>query len=227
MAGIGRVRRPATCAVARAQPAAGAHARSAPGRDRRRNVVRPEPRGGEVNSDLDIRTARTAIGGGELSPVELTDSVLARIERWTVRPRRLRRGLRRRIRPPAAAAGRGRGIAAGRTGARCTAFRSRSRTSSTSRAADRAGSRARRAPTAADGQHVAARLRDGRRDPPRQDPHPRVRLRADDTPQTGNAWARDRVAGGSSGGSAVAVAAGCAFGRWARTPAAPSGCPPR
>ncbi len=45
------------------------------------------------------------------------------------------------------------------------------------------------------------------------------------TPQTNNAWDHSRVAGGSSGGSAVAVAPAGRRSPWARTRAVPSGSP--
>ncbi|MFE7607301.1 amidase [Streptomyces celluloflavus] len=156
--------------------------------------------------ELSLADAAQAIASGELSPVELTDSVLARIEAVegslgafvAVFADAARQAAGQAERDIAAGAHRGplHGIPMGLKdlidvqGLPTTA-----------------SSRVREHHTARRDSTVAARLRDagaillGKT-------HTHEFAYGLTTPQTGNAWAPDRVAGGSSGGSAVAVAAG-------------------
>ncbi|MFH8586933.1 amidase [Streptomyces celluloflavus] len=156
--------------------------------------------------ELSLTDAAQAIASGELSPVELTDSVLARIEAVegslgafvAVFADAARQAAGQAERDIAAGAHRGplHGIPMGLKdlidvqGLPTTA-----------------SSRVREHHTARRDSTVAARLRDagaillGKT-------HTHEFAYGLTTPQTGNAWAPGRVAGGSSGGSAVAVAAG-------------------
>lgn len=157
--------------------------------------------------ELSLTEAARAIGSRALSPVELTDSVLERIEATEPQLGAYVAVFADAAR--AAAAEAEREIAAGRTrgplhgvpmGLKDLIDAAGHPTTASSRV------RAHRA-AAAEDSTVARRLREagalllGKT-------HTHEFAYGLTTPQTRNAWAADRVAGGSSGGSAVAVAAG-------------------
>ncbi|EMF01546.1 amidase [Streptomyces mobaraensis NBRC 13819 = DSM 40847] len=158
--------------------------------------------------ELTLAEAADAVAAGDLSPVELTDSVLDRIE--AVQPElnayaEVLAGTARQAAARAAAelaAGRRRGPLHGVP----MALKDLIDVAGTP---TRAGSRVREHHTAHRDSTVAARLAEagavllGKA-------HTHEFAYGLTTPQTRNAWAPDRVAGGSSGGSAVAVAAGAA-----------------
>ncbi|MFD8543079.1 amidase [Streptomyces sp. NPDC059649] len=159
-----------------------------------------------VPYELSLADAARAIAARELSPVELTDSVLARIEEVegdlgayvTVRADEARK----------AAAQAERDIAAGRhRGPLHGIPMTLKDLIDVEGLPTTASSRVRARHLALADSTVAARLRSagavllGKT-------HTHEFAYGLTTPQTRNAWAADRVAGGSSGGSAVAVAAG-------------------
>lgn len=156
--------------------------------------------------ELSLTEAARAIEGRALSPVELTDSVLERIEATEPHLGAYVAVFADAVRE--AAAGAEREIAAGRylgplhgvpMGLKDLVDAAGRPTT--------ASSRVRAHHTAARDSTVARRLREagalllGKT-------HTHEFAYGLTTPQTRNAWASDRVAGGSSGGSAVAVAAG-------------------
>ncbi|MCB5906518.1 amidase [Streptomyces pinistramenti] len=156
--------------------------------------------------ELTLAGAAKAIGAGGLSPTELTDSYLERIEAVegqlgayvTVRAQAARE----------AAARAGRDIAAGRhLGPLHGIPMGLKDLIDVAGLPTTASSRVRADHTASADSTVAARLKAagavliGKT-------HTHEFAYGLTTPQTRNAWAHDRVAGGSSGGSAVAVAAG-------------------
>ena len=111
--------------------------------------------------------------------------------------------------------------------ARCTAYRSRSRRRSTSRAPSRrSAATANSTPAAADAE-VVARLRAagavviGKTTMPEFGAFPFTESVSRGI--TRNPWDRTRTPGGSSGGTAVAVASGMVRSAWAATAAARSG----
>ncbi|MFI7100895.1 amidase [Streptomyces sp. NPDC050161] len=156
--------------------------------------------------ELTLAAAAQAIAAGQLSPAELTESFLERIEAVeghlgayvTVRAQAAR----------TAAAQAGRDIAAGRyRGPLHGIPMGLKDLIDVAGLPTTASSRVRAHHTASADSTVAARLKDagavliGKT-------HTHEFAYGLTTPQTRNAWAPDRVAGGSSGGSAVAVAAG-------------------
>ncbi|WP_439678652.1 amidase [Embleya sp. MST-111070] len=158
--------------------------------------------------ELTLAAAATEIRERRLSPVELVDSVLERIDRVephveayvTVTAEQARRTAREAEREPARGGYRGplHGIPAALKDLIDVAGMPTT-----------ASSRVRADHRAAADAAVAARLRAagavlvGKT-------HTHEFAYGLTTPQTGNAWDHDRIAGGSSGGSAVAVAAGAA-----------------
>ncbi|GHE38078.1 amidase [Streptomyces longispororuber] len=158
--------------------------------------------------ELTLAGAAAAIAAGELSPAELTDSVLRRADEVagvlnpyvSLRHEEARRAAERAGRE--LAAGRGRGPLHGIPLALKDLVDVKGQPTS-------ASSRVRDGHLAAEDSVVAARLAAagavllGKA-------HTHEFAYGLTTPQTRNAWAADRVAGGSSGGSAVAVAAGAA-----------------
>ncbi|GAA2613226.1 amidase [Streptomyces axinellae] len=156
--------------------------------------------------ELTLAEAARAIHGGELSPVELTDSVLGRIDE--VEPRL---GAYVAVTADAArraAAGAERDIAAGgHRGPLHGIPMGLKDLIDVAGLPTTAGSQVREGHMAVEASAVATRLQDagaillGKT-------HTHEFAFGLTTPQTRNAWAPDRVAGGSSGGSAVAVAAG-------------------
>ncbi|MGW7510851.1 amidase [Streptomyces massasporeus] len=158
--------------------------------------------------EMTLAAAADAIRARQMSPVELVDSVLERIER--VEPRtgayvsvtaeRARRAAREA--EDDIAAGRHRGPLHGiPMGLKDLIDVAGTATSASSRV--RAGHRAPADSTVATRLSAAGAVLVGKT-------HTHEFAYGLTTPQTGNAWDRDRVAGGSSGGSAVAVAAGTA-----------------
>ncbi|MBC2876528.1 MULTISPECIES: amidase [Streptomyces] len=158
--------------------------------------------------ELTLAEAADAVAAGDLSPVELTDSVLARIEAVEPDLNAYAEVLADAARRAAAraegelAAGRRRGPLHGVPMALKDLI-------DVAGVPTRAGSRVREHHTALRDSTVAARLAEagavllGKA-------HTHEFAYGLTTPQTHNAWAPGRVAGGSSGGSAVAVAAGAA-----------------
>ncbi|MCO5972637.1 amidase [Actinoallomurus soli] len=158
--------------------------------------------------ELSLAAAADAIRARRVSPVELVDSVLDRIEQVephlrayvTVTAERARRSAREAERE--AAAGRFRsplhGIPVGLKDLIDVAG-----TATTASSRVRAGHRAETDSAVAARLTAAGAVLVGKT-------HTHEFAYGLTTPQTHNAWDRDRVAGGSSGGSAVAVAAGTA-----------------
>ncbi|MFJ4821079.1 amidase [Streptomyces sp. NPDC088801] len=158
--------------------------------------------------ELTLTAAADAIRTRRLSPVELVDSVLDRVEQTeprhrayaTVTAERARRAAREAA--DDIAAGRHRGPLHGvPMGLKDLIDVAGEATSASSRV--RAGHRARADSTVAARLSAAGAVLVGKT-------HTHEFAYGLTTPQTGNAWDPDRVAGGSSGGSAVAVAAGTA-----------------
>ncbi|MFC9125335.1 amidase [Streptomyces sp. NPDC057099] len=158
--------------------------------------------------ELTLSAAADLIRARRLSPVELVDSVLERVEQVeprlgayvTVTAEHARRAAREAESDIAAGRHRGplHGIPMGLKDLIDTAGMA---TSASSRV--RAGHRAHADSTVAARLSAAGAVLVGKT-------HTHEFAYGLTTPQTGNAWDRDRVAGGSSGGSAVAVAAGAA-----------------
>ncbi|MET9870518.1 amidase [Streptomyces sp. NPDC006129] len=158
--------------------------------------------------ELTLVAAADAIGARRLSPVELTDSVLERIEQVEPRLRAYvtvdAEGARRAARQAEndIAAGRHRGPLHGiPMGLKDLIDVAGTATSAGSRV--RSGHRAQADSTVAARLSVAGAVLLGKT-------HTHEFAYGLTTPQTHNAWDPGRVAGGSSGGSAVAVAAGTA-----------------
>ncbi|MDJ1137042.1 amidase [Streptomyces iconiensis] len=156
--------------------------------------------------ELSLAGAARAIGTRELSPVELTDSVLERIEATEGHLGAYVAVFAESVRQAADRAERD--IAAGRyLGPLHGVPMGLKDLIDAAGVPTTASSRVRRHHTAAEDSTVARRLREagalllGKT-------HTHEFAYGLTTPQTRNAWAADRVAGGSSGGSAVAVAAG-------------------
>ncbi|MEU2156421.1 amidase [Streptomyces sp. NPDC019396] len=158
--------------------------------------------------EMSLAAAADAIHAGELSPVELVDSVLDRIEQVephlhayvTVTAEQARRSAREAA--DAAAADRLLGPLHGiPMGLKDMIDVAGAATTASSRV--RAGHRAAADSTVAARLRAAGAILVGKT-------HTHEFAYGLTTPQTRNAWRRDRVAGGSSGGSAVAVAAGAA-----------------
>ncbi|MFF7312180.1 amidase family protein [Streptomyces sp. NPDC008137] len=158
--------------------------------------------------ELTLGAAADLIRARRLSPVELADSVLERVEEMeprlgayvTVTAERARRAALEAEQD--IAAGRYRGPLHGvPMGLKDLIDAAGLATSASSRV--RAGHRARTDSTVAARLSAAGAVLVGKT-------HTHEFAYGLTTPQTGNAWALDRVAGGSSGGSAVAVAAGTA-----------------
>ncbi|PNG19797.1 amidase, partial [Streptomyces cahuitamycinicus] len=158
--------------------------------------------------ELTLSAAADAIRTRRLSPVELVDSVLDRVEQTEPRHRAYVNVTAERARRAAReaaddiAAGRHRGPLHGvPMGLKDLIDVAGEATSASSRV--RAGHRARADSTVAARLAAAGAVLVGKT-------HTHEFAYGLTTPQTGNAWDPDRVAGGSSGGSAVAVAAGTA-----------------
>ncbi|MFH7594345.1 amidase [Streptomyces racemochromogenes] len=158
--------------------------------------------------ELSIAAAAEAIRARELSPVELVDSVLDRLEQVephlqayvSVRADEARRAAREAEQD--VAAGRLRGPLHGvPMGLKDLIDVAGAPTTASSRV--RAGHRAETDSTVAARLAAAGAVLLGKT-------HTHEFAYGLTTPQTHNAWNRDRIAGGSSGGSAVAVAAGAA-----------------
>ncbi|MFF0518396.1 amidase [Actinomadura nitritigenes] len=158
--------------------------------------------------ELSLTVAADAIRARKLSPVELVDSVLDRIEEVeprlgayvTVTAERARRAAHEAERE--VASGRPRGPLHGiPMGLKDLIDVAGAATTASSRV--RAGHRAEADGTVAARLTAAGAILVGKT-------HTHEFAYGLTTPQTSNAWDRDRVAGGSSGGSAVAVAAGAA-----------------
>ncbi|MFC9503611.1 amidase [Streptomyces sp. NPDC057002] len=158
--------------------------------------------------ELTLGAAAELIRARQLSPVELADSVLERVEQVeprlgayvTVTAEHTRRAAREAEQD--IAAGRHRGPLHGiPMGLKDLIDAAGLATSAGSRV--RAGHRAHTDSTVAARLKAAGAVLVGKT-------HTHEFAYGLTTPQTGNAWDRDRVAGGSSGGSAVAVAAGTA-----------------
>ncbi|MEU6079137.1 amidase [Streptomyces sp. NPDC047108] len=157
---------------------------------------------------LSLAAAADAIHAGQLSPVELVDSVLDRIEQAepqlhayvTVSAEQARRSAREAA--DAAAVGRLRGPLHGiPMGLKDVIDVAGTATTASSRV--RADHRAAADSSVAAGLRAAGAILVGKT-------HTHEFAYGLTTPQTHNAWRRGRVAGGSSGGSAVAVTAGTA-----------------
>ncbi|MFJ8540924.1 amidase [Streptomyces sp. NPDC093586] len=158
--------------------------------------------------ELTLATAAAEIRERRLSPVELVDSVLERIDRVephvgayvTVTAEQARGTAREAEREVARGGHRGplHGIPAGLKDLIDVAG-----TPTTASSRVRAGHRAATDSTVAARLRAAGTVLVGKT-------HTHEFAYGLTTPQTGNAWDRGRVAGGSSGGSAVAVAAGAA-----------------
>ncbi|MEU5534348.1 amidase [Streptomyces sp. NPDC020362] len=158
--------------------------------------------------ELSLAAAADAIRARELSPVELVDSVLDRVEQVephldayvTVTAEQARRAAREAERE--AAHGRHRGPLHGiPMGLKDLIDVAGMATTASSRV--RAGHRAQADSTVVSRLTAAGAILVGKT-------HTHEFAYGLTTPQTSNAWDRTRVAGGSSGGSAVAVAAGTA-----------------
>ncbi|MGI5424367.1 amidase [Streptomyces sp. CA-179760] len=158
--------------------------------------------------ELTLSAAADAIRARKLSPVELADSVLERVEEVeprlgayvTVIAEHARRAARQAEKD--IAAGRHRGPLHGiPMGLKDLIDAAGTATSASSRV--RAGHRAHADSTVAARLSAAGAVLVGKT-------HTHEFAYGLTTPQTSNAWDRERVAGGSSGGSAVAVAAGAA-----------------
>ncbi|MFJ7995917.1 amidase [Streptomyces sp. NPDC096310] len=158
--------------------------------------------------ELSLAAAADAIRARRLSPVELVDSVLDRIEQVephvgayvTVTAERARGAAREAERDMARGSHRG-PLHAVPTGLKDLIDVAGLATTASSRV--RAGHRARADSTVAARLTEAGAILVGKT-------HTHEFAYGLTTPQTTNAWDRDRIAGGSSGGSAVAVASGAA-----------------
>ncbi|MGW5644152.1 amidase [Saccharopolyspora sp. NPDC003752] len=152
--------------------------------------------------ELTVAAAAAEMRAGRLSPVELVDSVLGRIEQVEPRLQAYVSVLAERARQEARAADLSQGPLRGiPMGLKDLIDVAGTATTASSRA--RAGHRADADSTVAARLAAAGAALLGKT-------HTHEFAYGLITPQTNNAWDQDRIAGGSSGGSAVAVAAGAA-----------------
>ncbi|MEV5542252.1 amidase [Saccharopolyspora shandongensis] len=152
--------------------------------------------------ELTVAAAAAEMRAGRLSPVELVDSVLGRIEQVEPRLHAYVSVLADRARQEARAADRFQGPLRGiPMGLKDLIDVAGTATTASSRA--RAGHRADADSTVAARLAAAGAVLLGKT-------HTHEFAYGLITPQTNNAWDQERIAGGSSGGSAVAVAAGAA-----------------